>query len=72
MDVGMADAGQGFVMSPRTERRRTPSSGRLWHRLVGNSPWQMDVDHDGQDATIDAGRFPGDVAALMASLARVG
>jgi hypothetical protein len=43
----------GFVMSPCTERRRTPSSGRLWHRFVGNSPWQMDVDHDGQDATSD-------------------
>jgi hypothetical protein len=55
MDVGMADAGQGFVMSPCTERRRTPSSGRLWHRPwhMGNSPWQMDVDHDGQDATSD-------------------
>jgi hypothetical protein len=55
----------GFVMSPRTERRRTPSSGRLWHRFVGNSPYQMDVDHDGQDVTIDAGRFPGDVAACL-------
>ena len=25
----------------------------------------MDVDHDGQDVTIDAGRFPGDVAASL-------
>jgi hypothetical protein len=25
----------------------------------------MDVDHDGQDATIDAGRFPGHVAAFL-------
>jgi hypothetical protein len=25
----------------------------------------MDVDHDGQDVTIDAGRFPGDVAACL-------
>jgi hypothetical protein len=25
----------------------------------------MDVDHDGQDATRDAGRFPGHVAALI-------
>jgi hypothetical protein len=43
------------MMSPRTERRRTPSSGRFWHRLwlMGISPWQMDVDHDGQDATSD-------------------
>jgi hypothetical protein len=32
---------------------------------MGISPWQMDVDHDGQDATIDAGRFPGHVAALI-------
>jgi hypothetical protein len=57
----------GFVMSPRTERRRTPSSGRFWHRLwlMGISPWQMDVDHDGQDTTIDAGRFPGHVAACL-------
>jgi len=47
--------------------RRTPSSGRFWHRLwpMVISPWQMDVDHDGQDATIDAGRFPGHVAALL-------
>jgi hypothetical protein len=45
----------GLMMSPRTERRRTPSSGRFWHRLwlMGISPWQMDVDHDGQDATSD-------------------
>jgi hypothetical protein len=25
----------------------------------------MDVDHDGQDATRDVGRFPGHVAALI-------
>jgi hypothetical protein len=27
----------------------------FWHRLwlMGISPWQMDVDHDGQDATSD-------------------
>jgi hypothetical protein len=25
----------------------------------------MDVDHDGQDVTIDAGRFPGHVAASL-------
>ena len=27
----------------------------IWHRswLMGISPWQMDVDHDGQDATND-------------------
>jgi hypothetical protein len=39
----------------------------FWHRLwlMGISPWQMDVDHDGQDATIDAGRFPGHVAACL-------
>jgi hypothetical protein len=39
----------------------------FWHRLwlMGISPWQMDVDHDGQDATIDAGRFPGHVAAFL-------
>jgi hypothetical protein len=45
----------GLMMSPCTERRRTPSSGRFWHRLwlMGISPWQMDVDHDGQDATSD-------------------
>jgi hypothetical protein len=53
MDVGMADVGQGLMMSPRIERRRTPSSGCFWHRLwlMGISPWQMDVDHDGQDPT---------------------
>jgi hypothetical protein len=33
--------------------------------LMGISPWQMDVDHDGQDVTIDAGRFPGHVAASL-------
>jgi hypothetical protein len=32
---------------------------------MGISPWQMDVDHDGQDATIDVGRFPGHVAAFL-------
>jgi hypothetical protein len=49
------------------EEEGTPSSGRFWHRLwlMGISPWQMDVDHDGQDATSDAGRFPGHVAALL-------
>jgi hypothetical protein len=25
----------------------------------------MDVDHDGQDVTIDDGRFPGHVAAFL-------
>jgi hypothetical protein len=25
----------------------------------------MDVDHDGQDVTIDAGRFPGHVVACL-------
>jgi hypothetical protein len=39
----------------------------IWHRswLMGISPWQMDVDHDGQDATRDVGRLPGHVAALI-------
>jgi hypothetical protein len=32
---------------------------------MGISPWQMDVDHDGQDATSDVGRLPGHVAALL-------
>jgi hypothetical protein len=32
--------------------------------LWGSAP-DMDVDHDGQDATIDAGRFPGHVAAFL-------
>jgi hypothetical protein len=32
---------------------------------MGISPWQMDVDHDGQDTTIDARRFPGHVAAFF-------
>ena len=38
-------------------RRRSPSSGCLWHRFVGNSPWQVDVDHDGQDVTSDDWTF---------------
>jgi hypothetical protein len=44
-----------------------PSSGRFWHRLwpMGISPWRMDVDHDGQDATSDVGRLPGHVAASL-------
>jgi hypothetical protein len=39
----------------------------IWHRLwlMGISPWQMDVDHDGQDATSDVGRLPGHVAASL-------
>jgi hypothetical protein len=67
MDVGMADAGQGFVMSPCTaEEEERPHQDVFGIDLVGNSPWQMDVDHDGQDATSDRiGRFPGHVAALI-------
>jgi hypothetical protein len=56
----------GFVMSPCTERKKNALIRTFWHRFgMGISPWQMDVDHDGQDATIDAGRFPGDVAACL-------
>jgi hypothetical protein len=32
---------------------------------MGVSPWQMGVDHDGQDATSDVGRLQGHVAALI-------
>jgi hypothetical protein len=31
---------------------------------MGIIPWQMDVDHDGQDATRGVGRLPGHVEAL--------
>jgi hypothetical protein len=33
------------------------------HKSQQISPWQMDVDHDGHDATSDVGRLPGHVAA---------
>ena len=66
MDVEMAEAGQ-----PCDEPIHRGEEGRphqdIWHRswLMGISPWQMDVDHDGQDATRDVGRLPGHVAALI-------
>jgi hypothetical protein len=49
-----------------TEEEERPHQG-IWRRfwLMGINPWQVDVDHDGQDVTIDAGRFPGDVAASL-------
>jgi hypothetical protein len=49
-----------------TEEEERPHQD-IWRRfwLMGISPWQVDVDHDGQDVTIDAGRFPGDVAASL-------
>ena len=45
----------GLMMSPCTEKKRDALIRTFWHRswLVGISPWQMDVDHDGQDATSD-------------------
>jgi hypothetical protein len=57
----------GFMMSPCTEREEGRPHQDVWHRswLMGISPWQMDVDHDGQDATRDVGRLPGHVAALI-------
>jgi hypothetical protein len=57
----------GFVTSPYTEEKKdalTRTFG-IDHGLMGISPWQMDVDHDGQDATIDVGRLPGHMAALI-------
>jgi hypothetical protein len=33
--------------------------------LWGSAPGRWDVDHDGQDATSDVGRFPGHVAACL-------
>ena len=55
------------VLSPCTEKKRDALIRTFWHRswLVGISPGRWDVDHDGQDATIDAGRFPGHVVALL-------
>jgi hypothetical protein len=49
-----------------TEEEERPHQD-IWRRfwLMGISPWQVDVDHDGQDVTIDTGRFPGDVAASL-------
>jgi hypothetical protein len=49
-----------------TEEEERPHQD-IWRRfwLMGISPWQVDVDHDGQDVTIDVGRFPGDVAASL-------
>ena len=32
---------------------------------MGISPWQMGVDHDGQDATSDVRRLLGHVAAML-------
>ena len=57
----------GFVTSPCTEKKRDALIRTFWHRswLMGISPWQMDVDHDGQDATSDVGRLPGHVAASL-------
>jgi hypothetical protein len=72
MDVGMAEAGQ-MCDEPMHREKRDALTRTLWHRswLVGISPWQMDVDHDGQDAT-SVGRLLGHVAALIwACLARV-
>jgi hypothetical protein len=65
MDVGWQRQ-DSLVTSPCTEKKdaliRT-----FWHRswLMGISPWQMDMDHDGQDATSDVGRLPGHVATLL-------
>jgi hypothetical protein len=66
MDVGMAEAGQ-FCDEPMHREKKNALIRTFWHRPwhMGISPWQMDVDHDGQDATSDDGRFPGHVAALI-------
>jgi hypothetical protein len=53
MDVGMADAGQGFVMSPRTERRKNALIRTSLAWICGEQPLADGVDHDGQDATSD-------------------
>jgi hypothetical protein len=49
------------------EEEERPHQDVFWHRLwlMGINPWQMDVDHDGQDATRGVGRLPGHVAALI-------
>ena len=67
MDVGMAEAGPMCDEPMHREEEGRPHQDvfgidcGLW----GVSPWQMDVDHDGQDTTRDVGRLPGHVAALI-------
>jgi hypothetical protein len=51
MDVGMADAGQGFVMSPCTQRRKNAPIRTSLAWTCGEQPLADGVDHDGQDAT---------------------
>jgi hypothetical protein len=57
----------GFVTSPCTERKKERPHQDVFgiDLAYGDQPLTGGRDHDGQDATIDAGRFPGHVAAML-------
>jgi hypothetical protein len=66
MDVGMADAGQGFCDEPmHTEEEERPHQDVFGIDLWGTALWQMAWTMMDRTPLVKIGRFPGHVAALM-------